>query len=38
LSIASYTKELPFVDMVDACMVKKSAVVEEAKEEVANKL
>jgi hypothetical protein len=36
LSIASYTKELTLVEMVDARMVQKSAVVEEAKEEVAN--
>jgi hypothetical protein len=36
MSIASYTKELPLVEMVDACMVQKTTVVEEAKEEVAN--
>jgi hypothetical protein len=29
-------KELPLVEMVDARMVQKSAVVEEVKEEVAN--
>jgi hypothetical protein len=29
-------KELPLVEMVHACMVQKSAVVEEAKEEVIN--
>jgi hypothetical protein len=34
VSIASYTKELPPVEMVDACTVQKSAMVEEAKEEV----
>jgi hypothetical protein len=36
LIIATYTEELPLVEMVDACMVQKSAVVEKAKEEVAN--
>jgi hypothetical protein len=35
VSIASYTKELPLVEMVDGRM-QKSAVVEEVKEEVAN--
>jgi hypothetical protein len=36
MSIASYMKELPLVEMVDGRMVQKSAVLEEVKEEVAN--
>jgi hypothetical protein len=36
MSIASYTKELPLVEMVDGRMVQKSAVVEEVREELAN--